>query len=468
MSEILNQIKMPKAEVFRRALIKRRDAVTGLFEDDWLDVSKDVKSYGKIKSDIDASRLFKFNFSNLKLVMANDDGLYNPDDNEASLWNGYLNQQRTLVKVEAGFVKRTQRANGTWINEEYPSQSLWDSALYDNDSFLWDASTPSTLFVGVVSGDINLSDKNEVVFNIKPLTSIFQDYPAKNLTGWTSTGLTASQFVTMLRDQTDGAGSFVFRPFFGDTTTNWEITSTSNVFSNLNTSTAVGVIDKTVWEVVEKLSEAEDFVPYISRDGRFRFVSRSANTTTVAFEFHGAGSFDTEYGQTIKNISSYGRKISKYYSRVQVKYVDADTSTSYEVVEAAFTVSGSSNPWALGHKTLSIENFYIPTSTVANAIATTIYNEYSTLRNEIAFNTTFVPHLDLLDRISITYDPSEVSAQSLWDQNDWAADDTSTSLDLVWDSSRGDSIKISGQEFKFLSIEIDLDNLQNTFVAREV
>lgn len=468
MSELLRQIKSPTAEVFRRALIKRRDAVTGLFESEWLDISKDVKSFGKIKSDIDSARLFKFNFSNIKLVMANDEGLYNPDDNEASLWYGYLNQQRTLVKVEAGFVKRTQRSNGTWINAEYPSQSLWDEALYDVDSYLWDGTTPSSVFVGVISGDINLSDKNEVAFNVKPLTSIFQDFPAKNLTGWTSTGLTASQFVTMLRDQTDGSGSFVFRPFFGDTTTYWDISTTSNIYSNLNTSTAVGVIDKTVWEVVEKLAEAEDYVPYISRNGEFRFVSRSANTSTVAFEFHGAGSFNAEYGQTIKNISSYGRKISKYYSRIQVKYRDVDTSTSYEVVESTFTVSGSSNPWALGHKTLQIENFYIPTSTVANTIAQNIFNEYSSLKNEITFNTSFIPHLDLLDRISITYDPSEVSIRSLWDQNNWAADDTSTSSDLIWDNSRGDSIKISGQEFKFLSIEIDLDNMQNTFIAREV
>jgi hypothetical protein len=79
-----------------------------------------------------------------------------------------------------------------------------------------------------------------------------------------------------------------------------------------------------------------------------------------------------------------------------------------------------------------------------------------------------VPHLDLLDRISITYDPSEVSANSLWDQSDWAADDTSTSTDLVFDSSRGDSIKIQGDEFKFLSIETDIDNMQNVFIAREI
>lgn len=467
-TELLNYIKSPIGNTFKRARIKRRDAVTGLFESSWLDISTDVKSYGKIKQEIDPARLYKFSFSNAKIVVANDDGRYNPEDNEASLWYGYLNQQRTLVQLQCGFVRHSLGASGQWVNNELPAASQWDVATWDSDIYFWDYGITANQFTGIISGDIILSDKNEVAFNIKPLTSVFQDYPAKNLTGWTSTGFTASQFITLLRDQTDGSGSFIFRPFFGDTTANWEITATTNIYSNLNTSTAVGVIDKSVWDVIEKLSEAEDFVPYVSKDGNFKFVSRTANTTTVAFEFHGAGSFNTAYGHTIKSIQSYGRKITKYYSRIQVKFVDSNTATSYAIQEATFAVSGSNTPWTLGHKTLSIENFYIPNTTTAQAIANNIFTEYSALKNEITFTTTLVPHLDLLDRISITYDPSEVATSSLWDQNDWAADVTSTSTDLIFDASRGDSIKIQGTEFKFLSIETDIDNMQNVFIARQL
>jgi len=226
------------------------------------------------------------------------------------------------------------------------------------------------------------------------------------------------------------------------------------------------VIDKTCWDIIAKLAEAEDYVPYISKDGIFNFVPRTANTTTVAFEFHGAGSFNNTYGHTIKSISSYGRKVTKYYNQVNVKFVDADTATSYYSKTATFTVSGTNNPWVLGMRKLDIENLYIPNTATASTIATNIYNEYSALKNEITFTTTFVPHLSLLDRISLYYDPSEVSANSLWDQNNWAENTTTT--DLVWDSSRGDSIKIQGSEFKFLSIETDLDNFQNTFIAREI
>lgn len=463
--DIKDYIKRPVANVFRRAKIKRRLASTALFESEWQDISTDVKSYGKVKSEIDSVRLFKFSFSNAKIVMANDEGRYNPATNEASLWYGFLNQQRSLVQIEAGYVRHSLGSSGQWVNNEIPAASKYDVATWDSDIYLWDDSTTAVQFTGIISGDIPLSDKNEVVFNIKPLTSIFQEFPAKNLSGWTSTGLTASQFMTMIRDQTDGAGGYVFRPFFGDTTTQWDISTTTNVYANLNTSTAKGVIDKTVWDVIEKLAEAENFVPYVTKDGMFRFVARASNTTTVAFEFHGAGSFDTEYGQTIKSIQSYAPKLSKYYSDVQVKFVDSDTATSYVTVESTLTVSASSNPWVLGKRMFTVENFFIPNTATASTIATTIFNDYSSVKNEITFKTSFVPQLDLLDRISITYDPSEVSVNSLWDQNNWA---DATSNELVWDDSRGDSIKIQGAEFKFLSIETDLDNFENTFIAREI
>lgn len=461
-------IKDPIAKVFRRASIKRRNLVTGLFESDWVEITPDVKSFGKITNQIDSVRRNKFKFGNAKLVMDNKNGEYNPHDSPSSLWYGYLNQQRTLVKIEAGFISPVKNEYGVWVRNEFPAESLWDSAVWDSASHSWDASGSSAVFNGIISGDLPLSDKNDVVLNIKPLVSIFQDFPARNLTGWTSTGLTASQFVTMLRDQTDGAGSFIFRPFFGNTTSQWDISTTSNVFSNLNTATAEDVIDKTAWEVVEKLAEAENFVPYVSRTGIFKFISRTAVDTAASFQFHGAGSVNTEYGHTIKSVSSYGFKISNYYSRVQIKWQTPSTSTSYVVQESTLTVSAASNPWVLGVRTLAIENTYIPTSTVAQTLALSIFTDVSSLKKEIEFTTSFVPHLDLFDRFSMYYDPAQFTAANLWDQNNWAADDTSTASDLIFDASKGDALILEGEEFKFLSFEIDLDNFQNKFLAREV
>lgn len=460
-------IKSPKSEVFRKAYIKRRDPITAQYENTWFDISSDVKSFGKITKQMDYARRSQFKFGTLKLTVNNENGRYNSHLSESSHWYGYLNQQRTLFKINAGFYSRIKNDYGVWRNRSYPGESLWDVSEWDAGDALWDSQ--STTFIGILVGDIPLSDNNQISFNIKPLNSIFEDFPARNLTGWTSTGMTASQFITMVRDQTDGSGYFIFRPFFGDTTSNWSIQSTTNVYTDLNTSTAQGVFDSNVWEVIEKLAEAENFVPYVSNDGTFKFVTRNPSSTALSFEFHGAGSFSNTYGNTIKSISSFGPKLTKYYSRAEVKYQEADTVTSYQVVEGSYSVSPASNAWVLGNRTLKIENLFIPDSATALTIATNVFNDVSSLRNEIDFTTSFIPHLDVLDRFSITYDPTEFNRQSLWDQNNWADDTTTASeSDLIWDKSTGDAIILQGDEFRFLSIEVDLDNLSSKFIAREV
>jgi hypothetical protein len=461
-------IKAPHSNVYRKAFIKRRLGSTGLFDTTWEDISRDVKSYGKITNQIDATRLNKLTFGNAKLVVENSDGRYNPHSDQGSLWYGYLNQQRTLVKIEAGYKYSRKLTSGIYLNTEFPLSSTWDNSHWDADDAVWDANDSALVYTGIISGDIVFSDTNDVVFNIKPLQSIFQEFPARNLTGWTSTGMTGSQFVTMVRDQTDGAGSFIFRPFFDNTTTNWDISTTSNVLSNLNTSTAKDIVDKNVWEVIEKIAEAENFVPYVSKDGIFKFISRTSVNTTTAFEFHGAGSYNTEYGHTIKKINSYAFRLSKYYSRVQVKFRNEDTASSYYVQESTLTVSGLNNPWILGNKTLSIENYYIANTATASTLVSTIFSDISALKHEVEFETTFIPHLDLFDRITINYDPNPFFKENLWDQNNWAYDNTSLSDDLIFDSANYDSLLLSGQEFKFLSFELDLDNFQNKIIAREI
>jgi hypothetical protein len=272
----------------------------------------------------------------------------------------------------------------------------------------------------------------------------------------------------MVRDQTDSNGNYIFRPFFGSTISNWDISTTSNLFASLNTSGSKDIVDKNVWDVIEKLSEAENFVSYVTRDGIFKFVSRDNVATSTVYQFSGAGYFDTTYGNIIKKVNSYGFLASKYYSRVQVKFIDLDTTSSYRVVESTLTVSSTNNPWVFGYKTLEIENFYIQNTSTADTLAATIFNDVSSLKNEINFSTSFVPHLNLFDRFAINYDPNPFSSNNLWDQKNWAADDTSTSNDLIFDAANFDSLVLNGQEFKFLSFEIDLDNFQNNFIAREV
>lgn len=402
-NSLLGQIKANKAKVFRRMYIKRRRKDTGLFEDTWTEISNDVLKWGKIDRSVDAQQYNKFKFGGVRFQVANDSGRYNPETNPSSLWFGFLSPQRSLVRVEAGFVHETLSAAGIWTKTEYPQED----------------GTTAAAFTGVIIGDTPTSDKNEVTFLAQPLSDLFRQYPARLLNGYTTTGLTASQFIESVRDHTDGSGNFVFRPFFGNTTSNWNIQPTTVLFGELNSRTAEDIIDQNVWTVVEKLAQAENFVPYVGKNGVFNFVPRTAASATT-FEFHGARSFDREYGRTIKKISAAGPKYSKYYSRVNVRWDTAFTQTSVETVEAEFKLTADNLPWIYGHKTFDLVNRWIQSASVAAQIAQTIFSDVSVLKNEIQFTSSFVPQLEIFDRISITYSNLEFSNNSLWDLNLWS------------------------------------------------
>lgn len=459
------EINRRRSKVFRRAFIKRRLPTSGLFESEWQEITEDIKKWGKITGQLDAIRFGKLKFGNMSLKLANDEGKYNNEEDENSLWFNHGPQQRTLFKIEAGFTHQTLASSGQWFNIEWPGNVVWDDPDVRWDMNLWDDN--NVTFKGIISGDAVFNDSNEVSMRVRPLSQIFRDYSANNLIGLNNS-LTASGFIELLRDQTDGAGSFIFRPFFDDTTTNWNISTTTVIYSNLDTNTAEDVRDSNVWQIIEKLAEAESAVAYVSKSGEFNFRLKSDITTTVAFEFHGQGSTNTEFGQTIKRINSFSRSISKFFSRVEVQFSSENTSTAFAVQQSSLTVSGNNTAWNYGQRTLKIDNTFIPTATAAS-IASSVFTEASSIKEEIDFNTSFVPHLDILDRVSITYDSSGFTTSSLWDRQNWASSgSTVASTDLIWDNSKGDAIKLNAKEFKFLSFNIDLDKFECNFKAREV
>jgi hypothetical protein len=146
-----------------------------------------------------------------------------------------------------------------------------------------------------------------------------------------------------------------------------------------------------------------------------------------------------------------------------------DTATSYEVEESNYLVSGSSAPWTLCERSLNIENTWIPTSSAAEIIASDLFQEFSAIKNEIEFTTSFVPQLDIFDRVLVTYDPVQPSENALWDLYNWAdsATGSSTPDDLIWDASPGDALKMYQKEFKLISIDVNLDTSECKFIGRE-
>jgi hypothetical protein len=433
-SSLNNEIKKPSSKVFRRLYIKRRDATTGVFEADWLEITTDVKRWGSINSHMDYERFGKLSFATANITMHNKDGAYNPETEETSLWYGYASQQRTLVKIEAGFYFQYQSAGGIWTTEEFP--------------------TDPTIFVGIISGNIRYSDEDEITLPIKPLTQVFRDFSAADGPAFRF----ASTYITGLRDMTLG-GQYVFRPFFGNTTTYWEIATSTEIFWTIP---AADLNDMSVWDVIEKIAERIYFIPYISRDGKFKWGPRQVASTT-AFEFHGLNiTPNTEYGHTIKKILSFGPKHTNYYSRVSFKYVDADTTTSFVTTSTTLAINGTNNAWNIGQRTFRIDNFLAETGTAtAYSITGAIFDEVSSLNNEINFSTSFIPHLELQDRVSITYDGNYyLRAEAAWDANNWD--------EFNWDEGVDGGIYLQDVDFKLLSVNHNLDTLESRFVAKQL
>lgn len=458
MTNVLTLIKQPKAKVFRRCYIKRRDATTGLYETDWHEITEDIEKWGKLKSAIDVEKPGRFKFNNNKIKLSNDKGKYNTEDDPGSLWFGYAPQQRTLVKINYGFIHQTLSSSGIWKNYEYPNSVLFDEVEFDDAFSLFENHIPS--WRGLISSDIPADDSNSIAFDLKPLTQVFMDYPVDRIDWNTATGITASRFIELVRDQTDGSGHFIFRPFFDDTTTTWDISTTSISYSELTSGNVGDNTEKSVWDVIEKLCQAENFIAYVDNNGVFRFNSRTGASTT-SFKFCGIGySDDTEYGITIKKISKYGQNIGAFYSRINVKFADDDTTTSYVTKDIDMVVDGANSAWNYGYKIFNLENTWIPDTATAQTIADALYTDLSIVKKEIEFTTSFVPQLNILDQFEVYYTTSKITGfNTLWDRADW-------DNELVWDKISGDALKLNGTEFRIIEMEIDLDKFECKFKGR--
>jgi hypothetical protein len=145
---------------------------------------------------------------------------------------------------------------------------------------------------------------------------------------------------------------------------------------------------------------------------------------------------------------------------VQIKFQDADTNTSYVTKDLGISVDGANAAWNYGYRALNIENLWITDTAAADSLATALYTDLSSVKNEIAFTTSFVPHLYVLDGFNFYYDKTEANVSSKWDINNW---DT----ELTWDKIGGDSLIFNGDNFKLVSTEINLDKFECKFIGRE-
>lgn len=431
MTTVQQITKKSTAKVFRKAFIKRRlTGAAGGYESDWFEITDKVKRWGTIKTDVDFTKNNALRISSFRLTVRNDDGSFNLADRTASLWNGFLTFYKTKIKIESGYLDSTG--------------SIVPTTTADN----------TANYVGVLTDDIELRHGNEVTFNIRPLTTVFQDVNAGMLTGLTGSQ-TASDILVQIRDLVDSNSISVFGDFI--TTTSWNIETTTNIYTELNTSTVAQ--NFSMWSLMEKLAESENKVIYIEPNGNIRFRSTTANTTAVAWLFSGISQVDKTYGHTIKKINNFSIATSKIYTRIQVQIDPNDTTTSYVSQAESWTVGDNSNSWKYGERTFKVENFWLNTAT-AQTIATTLQTELSTPKKEIDISTKFIPALGLYDLVEVNYVSSNISTStSLWGNFLWGKS--------KWDvSDFGDVFEVTGC-YKVVGYSHNIDNFDTNFFLRE-
>jgi len=418
--------------IFRRCFIKRRSATTGLYESTWQDITQYVKSWGNFTIAIDDQRLNRFTHSGISLRVINNEGKFHEEQIFSSLWYGYLTRVRSLVKIEAGYYDNT----GT----EYPTTTTQGIFIMDNEII----QNPAT---------------NEVTINCKSIVSPFQETRASEIDGITTGLLTASDILGKIRDATDGSGSYLFRDFI--TSTSWTIAPTTNIYSRLNTTTILE--NYTVWELINQLAEAENFVVFATREGGIEFKDRNPHTTTSQYSFSG-GLFPTP---NIISMTGVKEAVNKLYTHVRLKFLEDDTATSYISRGDDVVLNATNTAWKYGRKTYELENLWLD-STSADIVATKLVNEYSNLKIEVELESKFHPEINILDRVDVSYRENSLEGASLWDAEDWASSTASLPSDgMSWDEESGTSIEWWNKNFKVLSKQTNLDNLTTKFILRE-
>lgn len=420
-------------DIFRRAAIKRRNTSDGKYESSWSDITPFIKSWGTFQSGIDDIRLNRFRHSGLTLKVRNDTGAFNPETDANSLWFGTLTRYKTLVRIQAGYKDED--------DAELP--------------------TETTLGIYVMSEEIPRSAKsNDVVISCKSLVSVFDEVLADEIPGLGATQ-TASDIITKIRDHTDGSSNFIFREFI--TSTAWTIQTTTTNY-NLATTTS-GLEGITVWELMSRLAECEGFVLLINRTGGFEFRNRDPRTSTAAIEFRGQGFVNP-------NIISFNESkdaFDKYFNRFRLKWAEPDTSTSYVEAGSGTSVDPSSTAWKFGNRTYQFENLFFLTSTAAQTVVNNLKTTFEDVEEEVNITAKFIPHIEVLDRVSLSYRSYSLEGLTLWDTEDWASDTASAPDDgMNWASEEGENFDYNDKQFKVLSKNTNLDNMTTVFTLRAV
>lgn len=254
----------------RKLYIKRRDT-DGNFEADWLQIDEykltdRVKGWGSVTMSIDdyEGRIGAFNCGNLTLTVKNDDGLFNVETDDRSLWYEWLNRKFTKVKVDIGYLDADDAEVGV-----------------------------ATIFEGVIN-KVTINDQQTANMEVLSYQTILQKYDIADLSMTGSKTINA--IITLIMNQTKITD---FIPYVApDVEVNATITDTST-------------IEGTYWEVLKDLAFKSDSVPLVYASS-FEMISRTATGSTV-WEFKGKGSANSDIFKIVKYDDEGADRVRVYW-----------------------------------------------------------------------------------------------------------------------------------------------------------
>lgn len=416
-------IKRNKSGMFRRVYMKRR--LEDDYESSWQRIpQKYLLKFGMLNNSIDDIKINFLKNSGFNLTVNNEDGYFADTTDVKSFFYNSWSIVRTLVKVEAGY---------DYNSTEYP--------------------TDSTMFIGLIGEDYRYTENSNVQYNMKHISSVFDEMPADELSGM-NVSLTASEVVTKIRDFEDANSVAVFQKYI--TSGGWTIESTTQYYLFATNSTLQNM---SCWALLRKLAEAENMVAYVDRVGDFHFESKAANTTAAIYHLSGVKDRDKTYGHNIIGGIVVDDNIRKVYNRVMIKYDEDETATSYKIKKEDYNWFDSESSFIYGVRTYKYENTFMGAA-IASATAIRIYDEYRWPKEEVQVKTKYLPQLNINDRISMTYKSQKVEGEYLWGHFNWN--------EGVWGERKGYNINIDNQDYRLTGITHNLNDFTSKLTLREI
>ena len=161
----------------------------------------------------------------------------------------------------------------------------------------------------------------------------------------------------------------------------------------------------------------------------------------------------------LKKLVSFDSPASKVFNKIRLKYLDADTSTSYISKREAWTWGDSSSSYKVGVRQWEGEIEWIQVTATAQNIVDDLYSEHYQEKQEITIKTKFIPQVEPFNKVTLTYITPRKEGRNLWGKFLWGKEN--------WNAATGRYINIDNKNFLVLKVTHNFDTMESEFMMRE-